>query len=165
MPWGRRGKEPTSCILTTLLKDNSAFYSDVKLGKFPCAEFTFVRQSSIKMKMQQYHNLKIMQSRLQKLKCIIAIEYKIIYTGANAAVVIMYIHVIWSFINLRIVVFGFFFLEKFITTFSNYVYVATLTTGWRQRVVPLITRAAYYLVILHSNQLFLNVPTGLLYLP
>lgn len=35
--------------------------------------------------------------------------------------------------------FGCFFLEKLIT-FSNYVYVATLATGGRQRVVPLITR-------------------------
>lgn len=41
--------------------------------------------------------------------------------------------------------FGFFgvFLEKCIT-FSNYVYVATLTTGGRQRVVPLITRRLPY---------------------
>lgn len=57
-----------------------------------------------------------------------------------------------------------FFLEKLIPTFSNYVYLATLTTGWTK------SRAAYYtkavnLVILHSNQLFLNVPTGLFYLP
>lgn len=38
----------------TVLKDNSAFYCQVwKLGKFPCAEFTFVRHSSVKMKMQQ----------------------------------------------------------------------------------------------------------------
>lgn len=53
----------------TVLKDNSAFYCQVwKLGKFPCAEFTFVRHSSVKMKMQQCHNPEIMQSRLQKLK-------------------------------------------------------------------------------------------------
>lgn len=48
----------------TVLKDNSAFYCQMKLGKLPCAELLeFVRQSFIKMKMQQYHNLKMMQSR------------------------------------------------------------------------------------------------------